>query len=659
MRFSLNFIKEFVDVLLPARELANRLTMVGMEVEHFEPCGDDWVFDIEVTSNRYDWLSMLGIAREVAAACGCRARIVYPDIPKKPLLSEPAIIIEDERDCPLYIARVIRSVTIKDAPAYMRSRLINCGLTSINNVVDITNYCMLTWGNPLHAFDADKLHGDIYVRRAKSGEQFIGIDGKERRLSEVNLVIADSKKVVALAGVMGAKNTEVDAGTKNIFLEAALFSPVVVRRSRRAMGLDTDSSYRFERKVFGEYVGYASAQASNLIAEHARGTFAGWRQAGRLKRSRDKRIAISLRALNDYLGDEFPKKKVTQILSGLGFTVRQKNADILNLGVPGFRLDIERDVDVYEEFIRVFGYENICDYLPHLSHTHTGASLYHFKSVTKHCLATLGFKEIVTYSIEASNRLADLGYSEVVTLTNPLREQENALRPQLVTGSLDALRYNINRGQEDMSFFELANVYMRRGEGFIEKPILVVALCRNADDFATLKGVIGELLQQLSVSFELHELTFANFTNALAIVSDGVELGFIGRLDTSARTLLDIKKDVVLAHLDVTMMAQQAGSKRYAPFSAYPAVWRDVSVAYQDSITFKDIEQCIRQDTAIITQVCVIDTYQGKDIPANHRACTVRIYYQSRECTLTSQEVDGLQVAIRQRLAQKQGVLVR
>ncbi|MDD5194527.1 MAG: phenylalanine--tRNA ligase subunit beta [Candidatus Omnitrophica bacterium] len=660
MRFSLNFINEFIKVEMPAEKLASSLTMAGMEVEHFEKIGSDWVFDIEVTSNRYDWLSMIGIAREIAACMHKRFIIKYPQIIKKPLIKERAIFIENSKDCPLYIARSIRNVNVKEPPDIIRERIVNCGVNTINNIVDITNYCMLTWGNPLHAFDEDKLEGNIYVRRAKNGERFIGIDDKERVLSCGNLVIADEKKVIALAGVMGAKNTEVSRQTKNIFLEAAIFSPVTIRRSRRLACLDTDSSYRFERKVFGDYLECASMAASNLIEKIAQGTLAGYREAGKKTAHTQKKLTISLSSLQNYLGDTFPKNKVTRILTSLDFKVKTIGVDILKVTVPAFRLDIEREVDIYEEFIRIYGYDNITAKLPFLLEQKPKISNYHFKNELKYFLTTLGLKEIITYSICADKELEKAGFSKPVKLTNPLRLQENALRPSLLLGMMACVRYNINRAQENIRFFELANVYQHKDGSFCEDATLSLGVSLSRDSFSYLKGVVEELLKYLNISsWTLQEKSAPNFTSALSIVAGNQPVGSLGKLDESVKKEFELKEDLFFAQLDISCLLSARRRKLYKAFSPYPVINRDISIAFRYDIKFKEIEKIIRGSQAYIVDLRIVNTYEGKDLPKGYQAFTIRLFYQSSDKTLTSEEVDNLNTQIRNKLLEAEGVILR
>ncbi|MEI8349440.1 MAG: phenylalanine--tRNA ligase subunit beta [Candidatus Omnitrophota bacterium] len=659
MRFSLNFIKEILEVPIPASDLVSLLSLSGMEVEHFEKVEEDWVFDIEVTSNRYDWLSMLGIAREMAACLNKTLTITYPALCKKPVYNDKRIHIENSKDCLFYVGRLIRGVQVEKSPAWLAERVTHCGVSAINNVVDITNYCMLKWGNPLHAFDADKIEGDIFIRRAKKEETFVGIDEKERTLGEENLVIADAKKIIALAGVMGAKNTEVGPTTKNIFLEAAIFSPLTIRHSRRAVGLDTESSYRFERQVFSDYMEYASMEAQCHIEKYCHGMFAGYQEAGKKPVVAAKKITFQYQHLNNYLGTIFPRQKIKTILSHLGCVVKQSGGRITVL-VPKFRFDLKREVDVYEELSRIYGYDKIAAQIPFLPPVVKKDEPYEFKKQLKAKLSSLGLKEIITYSVESQEESEVLVNGPMITILNPLRQQENALRISLLLGMLKAITYNVNRSREGIRFFEIADVYMKEKSGFREKPFVSIGLAGPAYDFFYLKGIVAEMMKCLDIAtYELKEESTPHFTNALSFFVGGVAAGFLGKLDAQTKKKFDIQQNVLFAQLDLNILRQHASLKAYTHFSAYPAIWRDISIALRKDKAFKDVEAIIRADNRLVCGWRVVDIYKGKDVALDHTAFTLRMFYQSQEKTLTSQEVDTVHNAIRENLRLQDGIVLR
>jgi len=660
MRFSLNFVKDLLDIKENPEDVVKILTMAGIEVEHFESQGDDFLFDIEITSNRYDWLSIVGIAREMSACLGKSFDVKYPKTTKTPPLSDKQIKIESLADCPFYVARRISGVKVSASSAQLAERVVNCKINSINNAVDITNYCMLKWGNPLHAFDEDKIEGNIYVRRAKPNEKFIGIDEKERILNSENLVIADSKKIIALAGVMGAKNTEVTENTKNILLEAAIFSPLRIRHSRRAAGVDTDSSYRFERQVFADYLEYASAEAAQMMVAAAGGEISGYLEAGRKPGVKNKTIMLELDALDKYLGINYPKGKVKNILINLGFRVKESGKNKLNLLIPKHRFDITENVDVYEEISRIYGYDKIEQQIPAIAHEVYKNEIYEFKKELRQFLCVLGLNEIITYSIDADSEFQKLGFDNLIRLVNPLRAQENSLRPSLYPGLIKTIAYNLNRSRSDLCFFEIANVYSRQDDGFSELPRLSLGVCEEGKDLFYLKGVIEEVFRLLNISdFEFKEKSFSLCTNALEVFVNKKSAGFLGKLDEKFKNEFEVKKDLFLSELDVTALSCSRKLKSYSPISQYPVVYRDISLALAPGRHFSDIEKIIKEKKEYICDFAIIDTYKGKDLEKGFCAFSLRVFYQSKERTLTSQEVDEIHNAIRSGLSSQEGVKLR
>ncbi|MFH1505346.1 MAG: phenylalanine--tRNA ligase subunit beta [Candidatus Omnitrophota bacterium] len=709
MRFSLNFIQEFLKVDVSPSELAQRLTMAGMEVEHLEQAGGDWIFDIEVTTNRYDWLSIAGIAKEIAAVLGKKIKIKYPSITKDSLLKEKNIIIEGPKDCPYYIGRAIRGVRIKKSESWLKQRIFNCGIkNSINNAVDITNYCMLKWGNPLHTFDQDKIEGNIYIRRAKKGESFIGIDAKARVLDKNNLVIADDQKVIALAGIMGAKNSEVDETTKNIFLEAAIFSPLTIRRSRRLIGLDTESSYRFERQVSPIHLEYASYEAAKLIEKFAQGSLGGFKTAGIKPTAGRRKIIISSQGLNAYLGTSFSPAQIKKILLSLDFEVYPVRSNSPRAGVakqasngvnkasedkltviPAVsRFDLSREVDVYEEFARIQGYDKIPARIPFL----TGYSKdnlvlenfnsYDIKNRASEYIALLGFKEIVTYSLDSSDELVKVSGKETIGVINPLRKQENALRTTLLLGMIKSIKHNLNRNQSCLRFFEIADIYIKGKKSFLEIPTAALGLSGSSGEFFYLKRAVEDILcyfninniefkqesvkkftpleaQAKGAASAKSESSLMGFTSALKIIVSGKEIGFLGKLDDKFRKDCDLREDLFFAQIDLEALVKNKLKIKFTPFSPYPAVFRDLSLFLKKDMKFEEVEKTIKERNNYLADLRIVDIYKGKDVPLGVSAFTLRIFYQSKDKTLTSNEIDDFHNNIRERLSAQKGVTLR
>ena len=659
MRCSLNFVKECIDLKITPEKLCELLTRAGIEVEHYEKIHNDWVFDVEITSNRYDWLSHIGIAREIAAVSGEPVKVTYPKIKTTPVLKGKKIVIKNEDDCSFYVARAIENVQVKESPVWLRERIEHCGISSVNTIVDITNYCMLKWGNPLHAFDYDKIEGEVSVRRAKRGEAFLGLDGKERELSPENLVIADSKKVIALAGVIGAKNTEVDKNTKKILLEAAIFSPVVTRRSRR-LTVETDSSYRFERRVCPEYVEIASSHATELIQSLSGGKLCGYTYAGKKPQRKKKKISLYFEKLEQYLGTAIPQKEIKTILKHLGFSIPASLKAKFEVEVPPFRLDVDRDVDLYEEIARIYGYDKIPSSLPSIAHR-MPLGLYEFKKSLRNFLISMGLQEMITFSITSQTLLDTLEEEKYIQLINPLRVQENVMRTTLLTGALDVIKHNLNQQAQSLELFEIADIYKKQKEGFCEIPTLSFVMSGEENKARRLKGMVELLVKWLNageVSFDPDKRK--HFTNGLKISVAKKEIGFLGKLNKTARDVFDIKEDVYFAQIDAEKLAGLKQEKKMKIFGRYPSVTRDISLALHADTQFRTVESAIKDKAhACLYAIEIIDTYQGEALPQDYSGFTIRIHYRSEERTLTAQEVDSLHEKIRQALIAYHGIQLR
>jgi len=496
MKITYNWLKDFVAIKIPPRELADKLTMAGLEVVSLEGKAGDFVLEIEVTSNRPDWLSVYGIAREVAAITGSKLRaysverraysknlsaIRYPLHANNSRLF--SIQIENKKDCPLYTARIIRGVKAGPSPEWLRKRLELVGCRSVNNIVDITNYVLFELGEPLHTFDLDRLVRKfassqvlpfkIIVKRAKNGEEIVTIDGIKRVLNEKILVIASevgehvntrtcehANTPIAIAGIMGGRDTEVTEGTKNILLEAAVFNPIVVRRGRQALGLQSESSYRFERGIDLGIVEKASSRARELIEEIAGGEEAAFEING-VSKLKPKNITLETENVNNLLGENIPPVKIKTILSSLGFKVKAKVKNSFSIGVPSFRQDVNLGVDLIEEIARSYGYEKIPQSIPKVSPSVTIRERRDLVSNIKNMLVSLGLNEAITYSLMDSKILNDFNASSLsaIGLMNPLSQEQEVLRTTLLPGLIRAIAYNLNQKQDYVALFEAANVF--------------------------------------------------------------------------------------------------------------------------------------------------------------------------------------------------------
>jgi len=653
MKVTYNWLKDFVDIKIPARELADKLTMAGLEVVSLEEKAGDFVFEIEITSNRPDWLSILGVAREVSAITNSKLKNQDLKLKGKTTKGDFKIEIEDKTDCSLYSARIIKNLKVAPSPEWIRKRLELVGCRSVNNVVDITNYVLFELGEPLHAFDLDKLNSEkIIVRRGKSGEKISTIDGTESNLSKDVLVIADKDKAVAVAGVMGGKDTEVSFATKNILLEAALFNPIIIRRSRQAIGKASESSYRFERGIDLDMVARASLRAAQLLEEYCGAEEVSFNLSG-LNKSKETKIDLDITYASKILGINLAVVKVKQILIGLGFKTKQKSKNILSVGVPSFRQDVKQPVDLVEEAARIFGFERISNSVPSVKPDVTLNMQRSLVSDIKNMLVGLGLSEAITYSLIDRPGLTNSGFEfgvNPVGIMNPLSQDQEILRPTLLLGLGRAISFNLNQKQEFISLFEIANIF-KAGTGPQEelslgivlsgvKPFFTASgLVKDEVNLLNIKGILETIFKRLGVTDYEFVSQAANFVD---IYIQKEKIGSMLCLDQQALNSLGIKnKDVFLCELSLDKFFHFVQlNKKFAPLPKYPGITRDISFILKDGFSVKDILILLKEKgQPFLREVKVTDYYKGKQIPSGWRGLTLSCLYASGERTLTEKEI--------------------
>jgi phenylalanyl-tRNA synthetase beta chain len=681
MKISYNWLKEYVDVKISPEKLAETLTMAGLSVESVSKLGGDSVLEIEITANRPDWLSVTGVAREVAALTGGRLKVHAPSkagSQKKSAGAPFKVKVEDRKLCPRYTARAVYGVKVGPSPDWLKARIEAMGLRSVNNVVDITNFCLFETGEPMHAFDLDRISGSaVIVRRAQKSEKILLIDGSEKTLDDAMLVIADEKKPVAVAGVMGGISTEVNFSTANILLEAAYFDPISVRRTARKLGISTDSSYRFERRVDISNVVSASERALGLILDICGGT------AGRfidLKSPAKKAgtVELNFNRLNDLLGVEIPPAKVRKIVTSIGMKIKSASAKSLKLGAPGFRHDIKAEVDVIEEVARVYGYNNIPATLPDIVEqpVRTEPEMV-FSQKTRDCLAAMGAYEIMTYSLLSRKSVAAAGFNAAGTIDikNPLTSEQESMRPSLVPGMLGAILWNINRKSKDLKLFELGNVYMKGPDGgFSERKHLCIGFTGQAfeswtgasrpADFFELKGAAEALFAELGVK----DVSFRRANRdgfcagACAEISvAGNVVGIMGEVSVAVLKNFDIKEKVCLLEADAeAIFAGASLGGRFADLPKYPSVFRDISIVAGKDISNSEVVSVIRAAGGdALKEARLVDRYKGKQIPEDKVSLTYRLEYRDPARTLEEKHVAEVHAKVLRDLDEKLGARLR
>lgn len=664
MKLSLNWLKKYIDHGLTPEELSTRMTMAGLEVEHVERNGNDIVFEIEITPNRPDCLSILGLAREVSAIVD--RDLVLPEISEQEDKETVDIFIENPEDCGRYIGTVIKGLNIKPFSSESSQFLSALGMSPLSNVVDITNFVLFEYGQPLHAFDFDRLEGKkIIVRRARSGEKIVTLDGVERKLDESILVVADACKPVAIAGIMGGMDTAVTSATKNILLEAASFNLGVIRRASRKLALTSDSCYRFERGTAWKTVETASARATDLILSEAGGILQARRDLVAHKPESFRREIVVLPGdISNLIGTPLDLTRSRRILKRLGCMVPQEERQ-LSVIPPHFRNDIQIKQDVIEEIARIIGYDNLPMSIPQVPATNISVNKKEENVIRgiNETLISLGFNEIITYALTGRMALDKVNYSgPLISLQNPMSAEQEVMRPTALVGMLTVASGNINRGQKDLRLFELGKRYLP-GQELSSLSLLIGG--KHSDDwrisekrtldFFDLKGAVLAVLEKLGVSgviFAVQQDDALESGQSAQLSINGQYAGRIGRVRDEVLARFDVKKSrLYFAELDLNSVFISAEpSRKFVGLNDFPSMTRDISLAVRD-VSFDAItSECMRLGAGLLQKINFVELYSGDKIEPGFRGYVFSLVYQSKERTLTDEEINALNEKIVARL---------
>ncbi|MDT4953146.1 MAG: phenylalanyl-tRNA synthetase beta chain [Acidobacteriota bacterium] len=695
MNISYNWLRELTGTTLEARELAELLTRVGLAVEVVHEAGDDFVLEIDLTSNRPDCLSHLGVAREVAAAGG--GRVLMPeDAPTSVegrAASYTAIEIRDADLCPRYAGRVVRNVTIKPSPDWLVKRLEAIGQRPINNVADITNYVLHEQGQPLHAFDLAKLREKrIVVRHAEAGEKIKTLDGVERELDGEMLVIADAVRPVAVAGVMGGEESEISNATRDVLIESAYFNPASVRRTSRVLGLRTEASHRFERGVDYEGVLRAQERCVALISELAGGTATEDSIDIYPKRIEPPLVSLRPERVKALTGLGVAPEESRRILLALGFL--EKSADdsraTMTFVAPTWRVDIEREEDLVEEVARHTGYEKIKTELPASSIAGEYQPSERRRRALRQALVASGFDEAISFSfIDASHddRFELLpnfvsegeGENRFINLSNPVIEGVTRMRPTLLSGMLDAARHNFNHGTRDVRLFETGRVFAANSERDklpLERESFALVATGAATeegragaprelDFYDLKGALETVVDAMNIKplrFEAAQIKHLRDGQAARIlVDESNAIGSIGRLDEAVAALYKFRQPVYVAEVDLSaLLEMEERPVLYTPLARYPSVVRDISLLAGRRVTLREMFDAVSaQRLENCRDAKLVDVYEGANLPEGKRSVTLRVEYRSETRTLRDEEVEEMHALLVQALEERFGAQQR
>ncbi len=680
------WLQDYVDFSWSAKTLAKKLTDTGLEVKSIESNprdSGDAILEIEVTPNRPDCLSIIGIAREIAVIAD--QPLKFPEVKiheeDELALNLASIKIEAPDLCPRYSARVIRGVKISPSPEWLVNRLESVGIRAINNVVDITNYVLMEYGHPLHAFDLTRLDGrQIIVRRAVSSETMFTLDNQKRVLDPERLVIADARKPVALAGVMGGANSEVSLSSTDLLIESAYFNPVSVRKTSKKLGLRTEASYRFERGTDPENAVLALERATQLIAELAGGKVAKGIVDVYPSPEQSRTLTLRTSRVNQFLGIKLRQKSLAGILGKLGCQTKSNSSEILEVQVPSFRRDLEREIDLIEEIARIHGYDNVENTAPAISVQPT--LLYpdlRIERTIRETLGQLGFWEVMNYSLVNSEEWAGYGFnrSDMVEMRNPLSAEQNVLRVSLLPSVCQNISSNLRLGQTTVRVFEIARIMKKTNETnkFIEQTQLAVAASGKTVgavweekgltlDFYGFKGVVENLFHRLELPAPRFIPTSAFYLKPGAsaeIQINGESVGSLGQIHQDLTDKWGLEKDC--CYFDLTLdklVTLPKSTMSFAPLPKYPAILRDISVLVPSGITSEQITRFIQTDkNKLIESAVLFDLYTGNKIPAGYRSMSFRITYRHPERTLQDSEVDSLHKTIIEQLTEKYQVKLR
>ncbi len=694
MLIELDWLKEYIDVEVSAEEMARTLTMGGLELESLEAVEVSQgvkrdVLELNVTPNRGYCLSYRGVAREAAALLGSPLKLASPETQlneswgQTPVEKAVTVLNQEPELCPRYAAMVIENVKPGPSPKWLADRLISIGLRPINNIVDITNFVMMEYGQPLHAFDRELLADKaIVIRRAYNKEAFTSLDGTDLTLGEDALVIADAKKAVALAGIMGGGNSEVSETTRNVVLESACFDPFTVRKGSKKYGLRSDSSYRFERGVDIDGVIEAQARAALLIKELAGGEICRGRIDVYPKPRAAKTVTLRVDRVNRVLGTELTSQAIQAYLERLGMPWKEASGD-LAVTLPSFRPQLAREIDLIEEIARLHGYDNVAVSSPRAEVCPVRFSRKNTSIRTaRDTLCRLGYAEAIHYSFIDASASSDFkaafggNGADTIPISNPLSGEWSTMRSSLLPGLIATAARNVSKGQRPVRIFEVGEVFYRaQANGpVVEKTCVAALLSGNQEvqlwkdpakpyDFFDLKGALETVMAQFKERLEFadSERPFLSPGKSVDCILDGKTVGCLGELRPDWGRKFELEQNALVFEIDFdTLVEALPGPPRFQPIPKFPGTYRDISVLVDRSVSAQAVQDLIAAASApLLDSVDLYDHFEGKKIEAGKKSLTFALRFQSLEKTLTDEEVNPVFEKIVQTLAEKLGASLR
>lgn len=626
---------------------------------------NDVIFEIAVTPNRPDALSHIGVARDLSAIFNRELHLPEIVLKESKIKANEIASVEilDQKNCPRYSAKVVLSVQIKESPEWLKNRLAKIGLRPINNVVDVTNFILHELGQPLHAFDLDLLEGKkIVVKSTEQEKEFVTLDSKIRKLPQNTLMICDAKREVAIAGIMGGENSEINPSTKNILIESAYFNPSSIRRTSKALQLSTDSSYRFERGTDPSITKYAAERAAQLISELASGEIAEGIIDVYPKITERKEITLRYSRVTKILGYEIPKEKIHQILSRLGLALKDLDENSLLVSVPTFRPDIEREIDLIEEIARINGYDNI-PVVPKINITlERKVDQQKFEDDVRNIISSFGFNEMINNPLESEWEARLTG--NPIFLANPQSAEMSCLRTSLFAGGLNSVKRNLNFGIRNMMLFEVGNAFEKKSESLInnfddlsEKQNLILILSGKEEekswysdekyfDFYSLKGYVNSFTQKISLDNQLTDLYYSsenelysyyftkNFNKQL--------VGVGGKVKKDVLSKFDINQDVFAFEFDLSELKKiNPDLKKYIEPPKFPKIIRDFAFVFDKSVQYLDVKKFILEKaSSLLKNVELFDIFESETLGSDKKSMAFTLEYFDESRTLTEDEVE-------------------
>jgi phenylalanyl-tRNA synthetase beta chain len=661
-------------------------SVIGSPLADIFNIENDVVFEIGLTPNRADAMSHYGTARDLKAGLiqeGLNPELMSPSVSGFHVDNRTLkidVAVESKDKAPRYCGITISGAKIEASPGWMQQRLKAIGLQPINNVVDITNYVMHSLGQPMHAFDADKISDQkIIVRNAKKDEKFTTLDGIERSLDVEDLMICDNNGPMCIAGILGGLNSGISNSTTNIFLESAYFDPVSIRKSAKRHGISTDASFRFERGIDPEKTKYVLKYAASLISEITGGEISSDPSDEYSKKIKDKQVFLSFENINKLIGQKIPKETVKEILSSLEIKVNNVTESGLGLTIPAYRNDVEREVDVIEELLRVYGYNNISinDKLNSSISNASKNNGHKIENALANQLVSLGFYEIMTNSLTTQKYTAlsaSLNTNDSITLLNPLSNDLATLRRSMLFSGLETIAYNLNRQQESLRLFEFGKTYHLANEERKENKHLSILMTgqkaplhwrnqkENIDFFYT-KGIVSALIEKMGVS----KLKSSPATNAIFEEGQMLKLGKTtlveyGIIKNSISSTFGIDQVVYFADFnwDAIENSIKTTNVKFKPIPKFPEVKRDFALLIDDDISFEAIYKVAKQtDQKYLKEISLFDVYKGNNLPAGKKSYAISFTLQDSTKTLTDKEIETIMSKLQKQLEKKVGAELR